>query len=69
MFLISRGVANGRCRSAIRRTHCSGRDGRYLTNAGLVPTLILGRHVGPPVHTGEVVSTSWHHSRFPILAA
>lgn len=26
-----------------------------------MPNLILGRHVGPPVHTGEVVSTSWHH--------
>lgn len=34
----------------------------YLTNARSVPNLILGRHVGPPVHTGEVVSTSWHHS-------
>lgn len=32
-----------------------------LTIARVVPTLILGRHVGLPVHTGEVVSTSWHH--------
>ena len=33
-----------------------------LTNARSVPNLISGRHVGPPVHTGEVVSTSWLHS-------
>lgn len=30
-------------------------------NPGPVPTVNAGRHVGLPVHTGEVVSTPWLH--------
>lgn len=39
----------------------AGKQLKGLTRALLRPSLVLGLHVGPPVHTGEVVSTSWHY--------